>query len=85
MNTNSLKKLKDHKGLKRLTVFLLVIVFIASFISWVAILGNELRNDFIKAISIFVFCSGLSTLLFYIILRTIYWIIDGFRIENQRR
>ena len=85
MNANNIIKLKDHQGFKRLAIFLVVIVFIISFVSISIIFGRDLPRDLIKGISVLVIFSSLITLIFYIVLRTIFWIIDGFRIEKHEK
>lgn len=70
------KKLKDHPGFKRLSFFIPFMLFV---ISYVSLMLNEQSIDGEEAFIGFPIISGLIALFCYIIMRIIYWVVDGFR------
>jgi len=70
------KKLKDHLGFKRLSFFLPFIFFI---ILYASLMLNERSISEEEAFIAFPIISGLVALFGYIIVRIVYWVVDGFR------
>ena len=93
LNSN---KLKNHLGFKRLAIAITCLSFVVSyFIVWnsfraspsVLLTERPLKFDHsvlgVSLISLFI-SSGISIITLFII-RIIYWIIDGFRLDKQKR
>jgi len=70
-------KLKDHIGFKRLSFFITFICFIVLYAS--SLIINRLNVSEEEVFISFPIISGIVSLFVYIMVRIVYWVVDGFR------
>ena len=73
-------KLKEHLGFKRLGT---MITFISFVVAYIYMAVNERSVSVDEAFIEFPIISALFALITYILIRGSYWVIDGFRKQNN--